>query len=525
MSRRRWVALLALGVVTAGGMAGFVRVPGYMDAEYYFANSVQLVEGRGLNEPFLWNYLDDPSGLPHASHLYWMPLTSVVAAAGQVLLGFGFREAQLPFILLTAGLPLLTAWTALRVGTTGTQALFAGSLAAFSGFYLPFLVTTDAFVIFAWIGTLAFLTASAAWESSRWGLWFLAGILAGLGGLARADGLLLLAPILGLAAVAPRRRVAAVGLVLSGCAAVIAPWMARNLIVSGSLLAPGGGRTLWLTSYDSLFSFPPSVLSPENWAGSGAASIVLTWVRAAWGNLQSLVVVTGGVLLGPFMVVGARHRSLPIVKMGGAYLGLLWLAMTFAFPFSGPRGGYFHSSAAVLPILWALAAAGLERSLAWLSPRRGWNPERAWKLFAPLVVVGMAGISAWVAWDRVAAGWPGLPRWERSSRSMLAVAASLRELDAEPGVVAVNNPPGLYLATGTPSVVIPDGDESVLRQVVCKFGVTWVVLDANHPHSLAELYAAPDSVDWLVVEAEVEDAEGRPIHLMRVLAPPEGCTP
>jgi hypothetical protein len=40
-------------------------VPGYMDAEYYYAGAIRLHEGYGFTQPFLWNYLDEPAGLPH----------------------------------------------------------------------------------------------------------------------------------------------------------------------------------------------------------------------------------------------------------------------------------------------------------------------------------------------------------------------------------------------------------------------------------------------------------------------------
>ena len=516
MTHGRWFALLALGLLMAFAMAAFVRVPGYMDAEYYYATSTQLAQGRGFVEPFLWNYLDDPVGLPHASHLYWMPLSSLLAAAGQGLLGEGFRAAQLPFVLLAGGLPVLTAWTALRLGAASGQAVLAGLLAAFSGFYLPFLVTTDAFAVFAWIGTLAFVTAASAWRGGRWWLWTTAGALAGAGQLARADGLLLLAPLLGLAFLSPRRRWMHVLLVLVGWAAVMAPWLIRNLIIAGSPLSPGGGRTLWLTSYDSLFTFPAKGLTMQNWVGEGLTSLAAARARALLTNLQSLVVVTGGVLLGPFMLAGAWRRRDPVVTACAAYLGLLFLVMTLAFPYSGARGGFFHSSAAVLPVLWALTPMGLERVLAWVAPRRRWEPERAWRLFAPLLIAGSLAVSLWAAWDRVIAGWPEAPRWERSQRSMARVAEALRELGAAPAVVAVNNPPGFFLASGLPAVVIPFGDAGVLQQVARRYDVAWVVLDVNHPAPLAPLYAAPDSADWLSLEGQVQDEAGRPIYLLQV---------
>src|SRR3990170_6977291 len=108
IASRTWIWLL-MGLLAAGFAAWWVRVPGYMDADYYYANARQVVEGEGLHEPFLWNYLDDPVGLPHPSFLYWMPLASLVASVSMAIAGEWFRAAQAPFILITACLAALTA--------------------------------------------------------------------------------------------------------------------------------------------------------------------------------------------------------------------------------------------------------------------------------------------------------------------------------------------------------------------------------------------------------------------------------
>ena len=526
MSRWLWLGLLAAGILTAGTMAVFVRAPGYMDAEYYYATAAELPEGRGFQEPFLWNYLDDPATLPHPSHLYWMPLASVVAAAGLSAFGGGFRAAQLPFVILAAGLPLLTAWIALQLKASARQAAFSGLLGAFTGFYLPFLVTTDAFAAYAWIGTLAFASGAAGFRGRSPLAWLAAGLLAGAGHLARADGVILLLPLAGLAAVSPRRRIQSIVLLAAGYGLVMAPWMARNLAATGSLLSPGGARSLWLSSYDGLFTYPANALSFGRWAAQGLAEILAARARALATNLETLVVVVGGIILGPFMLVGAwRRRQDPLVVLCGAYLLLLVGVMTLAFPFSGARGGLFHSSAGVLPILWALTPIGVERALQSVAVRRGWNPERAWRLFVPAIAAAMIAITGWVAWDRAAFGWPEAARWEASSDYHLELAKALRLLDPAPGVVAVNDPPGFYLASGFPCVVVPFGDPETLRAVVDRFDVEWVVLDANHPAPLAGLYANPASEAWLSLRGEIEDPQGRPVYLLQLDSAGGSATP
>jgi uncharacterized membrane protein len=185
--------LLSVGLATCLLAAIWVRGPGYMDADYYLLMAEQLAQGKGLNEPVLWNYLDDPSGLPHPSHLYWLPLASFLAAGSMSLFGESFRTAQIPFLLIAAALPLLAGRLAFQFTQDRELATQAGWLAAFSGFFLAFNVTTDAFALYAALGAIAFWLMASAMEKQTARRWLAVGIVTGLGGLARADGLLLLA--------------------------------------------------------------------------------------------------------------------------------------------------------------------------------------------------------------------------------------------------------------------------------------------------------------------------------------------
>ncbi len=173
--------------------------PGYMDAAYYYDIALNLARGEGLTEPFLWNYLDNPAGLPHPSHLYWMPLPTLIAWTGLVLFGQTYRAAQIPFAVLSALLPLVSYWVALQTTGNRRHAWLAGLLTVFSGFYVLYWGHTDNFTPFALAGSLSLI---AAWRASQarkkpeaWGLALGAGVLAGLAHLSRADGPLLLVAI------------------------------------------------------------------------------------------------------------------------------------------------------------------------------------------------------------------------------------------------------------------------------------------------------------------------------------------
>src|SRR5215510_4572861 len=128
------------------GLAGLVRLlaawpqqqPNYMDAAYSYVNALNLISGRGFVEDFVWNYLGQPGLPPQPSHLYWMPLTSILAWLGMVVGGVSYRAAQIPFVILSTLLAPLTYWITYTLTGQRWFGWLAGLLAVFSGFYFPY---------------------------------------------------------------------------------------------------------------------------------------------------------------------------------------------------------------------------------------------------------------------------------------------------------------------------------------------------------------------------------------------------
>ena len=187
LSRRDYLILFVLALMVALVIVALQPVPGYMDADYYYAGGKQLASGHGFTDPFLWNYLDHPQGLPHPSNSYWNPLASIVAAGGMVLTGkINFLSARIGFILMAALAPLIVAALAYRISRKRSLALLAGLLTIFSGYYLPFIVTTDNYSLYMLVGALYFLLLDRLTFPKS----ILLGVLAGAFNLARGDGLL-----------------------------------------------------------------------------------------------------------------------------------------------------------------------------------------------------------------------------------------------------------------------------------------------------------------------------------------------
>ncbi|HEY43717.1 MAG TPA: hypothetical protein G4O11_07015, partial [Anaerolineae bacterium] len=348
--------------------------------------------------------------------------------------------------------------------------------------------------------------------------WVMVGMLVGLAHLIRTDGLLLLIPaVMAISWSDGKKPIALLSLVI-GYLVLIGPWWIRNLVIVGQPFPPGNTRALWLLSYDELYSFPGSILTPARWLASGFSSIVGVRLQALWTNLQRLFIENGIVFLSPFMVLGAyRFRNHPFTRITATYLAILLFIMSFVFPFAGSRGGFFHSGVAVMPVLWAFVPAGLEVAIDWGAKIRGWDRREAVKIFGTSVVVIVAILTTILFWSKAIGPDLSKPRWESGLRIYSEVGDRLRTLNSSPGIVAVNNPPGFYLATNLECVVIPNGTVETLREVFEHYRVGWLVLDANRPAGLATLYDGPTSVSWLELKATLYDAAGREIYVFKVL--------
>jgi hypothetical protein len=520
LRKQDYALLYALALVLALGVSLVQRAPGYTDAEYYFGGGLRLFQGEGFSEMILWNYLDDPSGLPHPSHAYWMPLPSLVAAAGMVLFQTGsFFAGRIFFILLSGLIPPLTAMLAQRLGQDRRGATVAGLLGLFSGFYLIYTTLTEGFTLVMVLGSVFLLTAFGKSNSEETKSYFflIPGAAAGLMHLTRADGFLWLgAGLLGLMWLYRVKRkapivttLAVIGCMTGGYLLVMGPWFLRNLQTFGGLMPPGGSRTFWLSNYNEIFRYPADQLNVSTWLASGWGAIFKDRLTALWSNLQTALAVQGSIFLLPLMIIGLWHlRRDRRVVLGG----VLWLAilgvMSFVFPYSGARGGFFHSGAALQPLLWASVPFGLEVFVAWGSKkRRNWNTSLAVSVFGVGIVLLSLLLTGFLFSQRVIGGNLQEPVWQDGWIRQTVYEAELKKQGAtQTDVVMINNPAGLYAATQRSTIVIPDGGPEMASLAAQRYGARFLILEMDHVDGLAALYENPGDLPGLRYLSEMGDA-------------------
>jgi len=505
LSRRDFGLLFVLALMVALVIVALQPVPGYMDAAYYYAGGRQLASGQGFTDPFLWNYLDHPQGLPHPSNSYWNPLASIVAAGGMVLTGkINFLSARIGFILMAALAPLIVAALAYRICRKRSLALQAGLLTVFSGYYLPFIVTTDNYAIYMLVGALYFLLLDRLTFSKS----IVLGMLAGVFNLARGDGLLWL-PLTLLAVTVFAYQQATVGslrprvmrsvsngfLVILGYLLVMGAWFARNLAVFGAMLPPGSGYVLWMTSYNQIFSFTPELFTFHSWLASGLQEVLKVRVSAIWQNLGTAFFAEGMIFLAPLILVGVwKERHSFLVQLGVlGWLGML-LAESLLFPFASVNGGFFHAGTAFQPLWFALAPLGLDGLLDRIS-RNNKKLKQLTRIIPALVLVIMILFSAMLVKIRVIDSG-----WNEGEYLYLKADLFITAQGARPdAIVMVRNPPAYFVMTGRQAIVVPDGGVQVLLAAARKFNASYVILEQIGSSSpLYDLYTHEERYPELI---------------------------
>ena len=530
--------LFVFGVIVALLMTAFVDNPGYMDAEYYFYGGQRIASGYGFSEMILWNYLDDPDGIPHPSHGYWMPLTSMLTALGMIVFGnTSFNAGRTSFLLIAGLIPVVTGALAYSFTYRKSSAFLGGSLAALSGFYVPFMVTTDSFGIYALIGGLIMLIlglhSKGGGQRNRHFVSFkflILGMMTGLMFLTRTDGfiwfMVLVAFIIGNQMkkngqnLGTRHKYqtniwmrfpwigAELLFLVVGFIVIIAPWIYRNLSVYNAPFSPGGWRILWLTTYDEIFTFPATNLSFTHWIASGLSKILQARIWALGQNLQTTLAVQGMIFILPLILIGMwESRQDTRVWIGGSIWVFVFILMTFILPFVGARGGFFHAGAALSPFFLAMVPIGLERFIQWGERIRKWKPEKARLGFSILLILSALFFTTAVVYIRVIGIASDEIAWESEQKFYHRADQYLITHGIQPEeIILVINPPGYIVATGRSAIAIPEGDENTLVDVAQQHHATYIILEPNHPKGLELLYTSPADRALIKYLGTYEDA-------------------
>lgn len=481
-SARLWIIYAILALPAAFFAVYWTNTqPNYTDAYYHFNAAVRLAKGDGLVDDYLWTYIGAPDAIPAPSHLYWMPGTSLIAAAGMWLFNASgqYAAAQLGLALSLWGASLAGVWLGSYFTQSARGAFLAGLLTILGGFFMRFWGVVDTFAPYALVGvwSLIAMGQSIRLTQSAWRWWILAGLLAGAGHLIRNDGLLLL--MVGWVVLfwpfgstsqrttefIWRRRFLFAAVFTLSYFIVMLPWFMRNLEVIGTALPIGGTQAIWFTQYDDLFSYPAD-------ASSGILSTQLNqWLavrlEALGPNLGTFFAVEGMIVVAPLALVAWWRRRRDPILSGAFWFALgIHTAFTLVFPLPGVRGGLLHAVTPLVPFWAALGLAGLEDVVDWVaSRRRRWKKQQALTIFTAGLMLIVAAMSLTIAGANRANG--GEP----------PMYAALIEQLPDDARVMINDVAALYYYTGLGGITVPNADPSVIPVLAERYGIMYLVLE------------------------------------------------
>ncbi len=512
MINRRGFAIFALiALVVAVVIAHLIAAPGYTDVYYHFNAATRMASGQGLTDAYVWTYIGAQDHLPMVSHLYWMPLTSVIAGLSMSLFNAAgnYTVAQLPFILMFTLTACVGFWLGWRIGGRSRHAWVAGLLTLFSGFYTKFWGEIDTFAPYALVGSLClvvigvgagFKPAQTDTVGARYIvplrrtilIWFVAGGLSALGHLTRADGILLLivaALVIVWIGIRARHASPLQGIVISlaalaiGYVLVMLPYFLRNLQAIGTPLPLGGTQAIWFSEYNDIFKYPPDS-TPATLFANGLGAFISSRETALINNVSTFVAVEGLVIMTPLMLIGLwKRRKNTFLFPFWLYALGVHLAMTFAFPFPGYRGGLLHSAAALIPFWGALGVVGLDDVIEWVAKRRRrWNARTAKLIYSSALVLFAVGLSVYIGSSgRVTPQTP-----ELYTELKQTVPADARILSDDPAE--------LYYYTGMGGATLPNDPPQTILDVARRYNIDYLLLkddSGSIPAGLLPILDAP----------------------------------
>lgn len=536
-----YVITLAFRIATALPL----EQAGYMDASYTIHIAENLARGRGFVEDVLWNYLDQPAGLPHPSNLYWMPLPAILVAPFFVLFGVSYRVAQIPFIILSSFLPLFAFYLSHKIFARDAYAWAAGLFTTFSGFYTIYWVSPDNFTVYALTASLClfFITRGLETNAEELGrsqaqtsadkFFFIAGLFAALSHLARADGLLLLAiaPLsLLLCALRSSRNAAPLArhllfstlYFLLGYLFLMSPWFARNYSAVGAVLPSAGTKTMWLTHYDELFRFADD-LTPARYLMWGASAIIGSKVNGAVQNFFILLFASLQLFLAPFALIGlwqSRRRVEFLPAM--LYVILLGGVLTVVFTFPSWRGTLLHSSVALVPFFAVAAPPGIDAAVEWIARRRrAWNVRQATGAFRVGFIALAIFFSVYLysqgVWGSLFGNPMNVPLWNQRDAHYPAIACWLDQNANADDIVMVVDPPSFYNISHRRAIAIPTDDVNAVLVAAQRYRARYVIVEYDHPRPLEDLYKERAIVAGLKRVADFRDGMNRPAMLYEIV--------
>ena len=486
------VALCCLATLLVKLQVNAIRTAvNHGDSSFYYVVAKNLATGRGFVLDYIWNFWNDPQGLPAPSNDWWMPLTSIIGAIGMRLGSVDYVSAQTAMIVATSILPLIVYLLGRELFGSALIGLVGAALSV--GFHLfldqpSALLSQGPYVVLASLSLWLAVRTMRAPSSLPW-----AGAAIALTQLARSDGIVLFGPLAVAVLLArPRPGPGQLGGALLGYALVMAPWWLHNLSAYGALMPTGAFRAVWLLNYEQWYSLP-STVTAEHWLAQGWPAIWAAKWSMAGTNLRAFLegLVVGApmrekayaypaltatlVLAAPGALSTFRRRFLPFWTLALAE----WVFYSLVFTAVGIES-FRIGMYSLYPTLLLCAAA----TIVWLGRWVG-------RLLGRRLPTGRAARAVPAALGALLVGWILVGQVRFAHLSMEQKVAGINDLNdvyrtmrtrmfdylgLSDEIIMARDVHQLNAIAGMKGLMIPFESEPVIRQVAQRYGCHYLML-------------------------------------------------
>ena len=485
----------------------FVQHPGISDPNHYYNVGLNLVNGRGYTVNYIWQYNHPPEAVVHPDD-YFMPLTSVIAAASMAIFGQTVHGALGLFIVIGSLLPILGYLAARQFGCAGDGRLFAAASVAFVPELVLNSVRSDTTIVNSLLVCATILLLNAGLQRGKVWAFALCGLTAGLAYMTRSDSSLLmpmLAVTLLVYALIRRREPGirvrwAYALLVPIVAVLVAvPWSLRNLDYAGTISTPKVDEMFFLVDYRDHYHYAgvfdlqsllqrqtiPQLIGKRLFEMAASLKLMYT-------NLDVFlpVAVAGGLIL----LIAARDRRRALALAPALILMLGYFVFyTVLAPLKSQGGSFKKDALTLIPLFAPLAAYALERIIP--------NPRYR----AGTMIVATAFLAA-NAFERVRADANFVRGYLGRNQSMAAVAQTLPDVNNDGQLILMAQDPFMLDFLGLHSALFPSDDRDIVYEVTQRYRVDYLLMPPDRP-ALDALYLRTETDPRFVHTADVPGTE------------------
>jgi 4-amino-4-deoxy-L-arabinose transferase-like glycosyltransferase len=467
--------VLSISLLLRLMFASMAHHPGHGDYAFYYTVAENIVDGKGFQIDYIWNYLSSPESISHSSNDYWMPLTSVIISLPLFVFGKSLSVGLLPSILAGLALSVLTYFSSKIYSNSRFVAFCSSGLILVVPSLFKHSLLTDSTVFYALFVSSALFFMMKGWTNPKFFL--LSSALIALAHLTRQDGLLLIPVLIGMILLSRQQQIKTkliyVSLALGLYFLILFPLMAANYGTFGLPLPPGPFKTMFLTQYEDLYSYQRE-LSLHSYLEWGFLNIFLSKARITLSNTKILFNLLGGFLgimavVGVFNLVaysGRRQRWKGYYLLPLLFLGILFVFYTLIAPFPGEKGGFVRSSMAITPFLVVIAVDATNRT------------------FSSKAAVGLSVllVAALFSYQSISSTKSTINsntyRDEQFATLKKIVADDARKQGYGEIVIMTRIPWEVYYSTRYKAIQIPNENLEIIYKVAQKYGANYLLLPA-----------------------------------------------